>query len=108
MGTDVDFLVKLRDAACLIKDACEERLESLAPPGAGPSTSYDLNKIAWQSAEGSKGLYEKTAGDGSSDYKALLEDLKTHKGKMNVAGWFVWLFENGTTIGRKKCVSRLD
>lgn len=28
----VDFLVKLRDAACMIQDACEEYLEKLAPP----------------------------------------------------------------------------
>lgn len=28
----VDFLVKLRDAACMIKDACEEQLEKMGPP----------------------------------------------------------------------------
>jgi hypothetical protein len=29
--SNVDFLVKLRDAACLIKDTCEEQLEKMAP-----------------------------------------------------------------------------
>jgi hypothetical protein len=29
--SEVDFLVKLRDAALIIKDACEERLEKMAP-----------------------------------------------------------------------------
>ncbi len=30
----VDFLVKLRDAATMIADACQEQLEKQAPPGA--------------------------------------------------------------------------
>jgi hypothetical protein len=31
--SEVEFLVKLRDAACMIKDACETKLETLAPVG---------------------------------------------------------------------------
>jgi hypothetical protein len=27
----VDFFVKVRDAACMIKDACEKEVEKLAP-----------------------------------------------------------------------------
>jgi hypothetical protein len=105
LDKEVDFLVKLRDAACLIKDACEEQLEKMAPPGASPTgSSYDVNKIQWQTAQGTKGPYEKTDGDNSPDYKALLQDLKSHKGKMNIGGSFYWLFENGSTIGRKSRV----
>ena len=99
---DVEFYVKLRDAAALILDACNDKLEGMAPPGTsriGPS--YDVNKIQWQNAQGTKGPYEKTEGDNTPDYQALLKDLQAHKGKMNIGGAFYWLFENQTTIGRK-------
>ena len=105
MGTEVDFLVKLRDAAALIKDACEEQLEKMAPgSGSSSPTIYNISKIAWGTAQGSKGPYEKTEGDKSADYQALLKDLQVHNGKMNIGGSFYWLFENGTTIGRKNRV----
>ena len=38
MSTEVDFLVKLRDASAMILDACETRLESLAPVEAKTKT----------------------------------------------------------------------
>jgi len=103
MTAEVNFLIKLRDGCAMILDAANERLESLAPPGASPTgPSYDVNKIQWQSAQGTKGPYEKTDGDQSPDYKALLQGLKFHKGKMNIDGSFYWLFENAVTVGRKK------
>jgi hypothetical protein len=102
--SEVDFLVKLRDAACMIKDACDERLEKMAPAGVqkGAPKNYDIEKIAWQDAAGDKGPFQKTQDVNSADYKALLEDVQAHKGKMTVSGWFVWVFQDGTTLGRKK------
>jgi hypothetical protein len=98
---DVEFYVKLRDAAALILDACNDKLEGMAPPGTSPTgPSYDVKKIAWQQAQGTKGPYERTEGDNAPDYQALLKDLQAHKGKMNIGGAFYWLFENQTTIGR--------
>ena len=40
--------------------------------------------------------------EGSKDYWAMLEDLKTHDGKLTREGFFYWLFRNGSTVGRKK------
>ena len=97
----VEFYIKLRDAAALILDGANAVLETLAPPGASPTGSYDVNKIQWQSVQGTKGPYEKTDGDKTADYQALLKDLQLHKGKMNIDGSFYWLFENQKTIGRK-------
>lgn len=63
---------------------------------------YDMSKIAWVKAEGTKGPYEKTDDVNNNDYKALRKDLKEHGGKFRKAGYFIWVFRNGTTIGRKK------
>lgn len=102
LSKEVDLFIKLRDSHAMALDAINEYLESLAPPGASPAgSSYDVNKIQWQNAQGTKGPYEKTDGDNSADYAALVKDLQAHKGKMNIAGSFYWLFENQKTIGRK-------
>jgi hypothetical protein len=46
MSEQVDFVVKLRDAAALVLDACNEHLESLAPPGvAGPAASTNARSM---------------------------------------------------------------
>ena len=64
--------------------------------------SYDMNKIKWEDREGGKGPFQKTDDVNSPDFKKLLRDLQTHKGKMRKAGYFLWIFENGSTIGRKR------
>ena len=63
---------------------------------------YDVNKIKWVLSEGYKGQYEKSEDFNSLNHKSLLKDLQEHKGKMTKDGWFYWVFENGSTIGRKK------
>ena len=102
MTKEVDFLVKLRDAAAIVLDAANERLESLAPPGAGPSTSYDLSKIKWEPKTGPRGPYEMTSDTNNPDYKLLLEDLRVHKDKFRKDQFFIWIFEDGKQIGRKR------
>jgi hypothetical protein len=107
----LDMLIKIRDGSALIMDAINEYLQSLAPPESGSASggpcktralsSYDVNKIAWQQVEGPRGLYQKTDGDNTPNYQALLKELQAHKGKMNIGGSFYWLFENQRTIGRK-------
>lgn len=64
--------------------------------------AWDLAKIKWESAEGSAGPYERSEDVNSLDFKALVKDLADHKGKLSHAGYFIWLFKNGTTVGRKK------
>jgi hypothetical protein len=70
--------------------------------GAKGESSWDPSKIKWEQAEGSSGLYERSEDVNNPDFKAMLKDLRAHKGKMNHEGLFYWVFENGYTVGRKK------
>jgi hypothetical protein len=95
----VEFFVKIRDA-------CEEELERLQPIETKVIKEYDPEKIAWISAEGQKGPYERYPAfqqkpNPTSDYVNLLNDLKNHDGKLTHNGLFYWLWEDEATIGRK-------
>lgn len=97
----VEFLVKLRDAALMMADAAGQYLEAMAPADK-EKKHYDINRIKWVEAQGSRGPYEKSEDVGSADFKALTEDLEVHGGKLSHAGYFIWKFSNSTVIGRKK------
>lgn len=62
----------------------------------------DPAKVVWTIAEGSKGPYQKSQDVNSSDFKALLKTLQEYKGKMMKDGYFMWVFQDGCTIGRKR------
>lgn len=64
--------------------------------------SWDTSKIKWEQVEGAKGPYEKSEDVNSLDFKAMLQDLQNHNGKLTRDGYFIWVFKNGTTVGRKK------
>jgi hypothetical protein len=64
--------------------------------------TYDMSKIKWEEKTGAKGPFQKTDDYNSLDYKALLRDLLSHNGKMRKHGYFLWIFQNGSTIGRKR------
>jgi len=105
--SEVDFLVKLRDAACMVHDACEERLQTFGPPGvkdekAGKNADIDMLKIPWVAATGSKGAYESADDPSNLEFQKLSTILGEHKGKMRIGPYFVWQFTNATKIGRKK------
>jgi len=74
--------------------------ESITPQEQKPR--YDMAKIRWEQAEGSSGPYEKSSDVGDPNFKNLLKDVQAHKGKMTVGDFFVWAFQNGATLGRKK------
>ena len=105
----VEFLVKLRDAALMIADAANEQLEKVNPNRT--DQSYNPENIKWGSAEGEKGPYKRYPAAGEKiestpDYKGLLAELKAHKGRLQRAGLFYWLFTDETTIGRKPAKKR--
>jgi hypothetical protein len=106
MSKQVDFLVKLRDAALMMVDAANEYMESMAPPEVTGSNSeekkYDANKIKWEKSTGSKGEYERSEDINNLDFKAMLKDIAAHQGKLSRDGYFYWTFNNGTTVGRKR------
>lgn len=64
--------------------------------------SWDASKIAWVEAEGAKGKYERSEDVNNPNFKAMLKDVVAHGGRMNHQGFFYWVFQNGTTVGRKK------
>ena len=62
----------------------------------------DVTKIKWITAEGPKGTYERCEDVNNLEFKKLLKDLVAHKNQLTQNGYFYWLFQNGTTVGRKK------
>lgn len=99
----VEFLVKLRDAAQMMADAANEYLEKQAPADVKTERrSWDPSKIKWESAEGNTGPYERSEDVNNLDFKAMVKDIAEHKGKLSRDNLFYWLFQNGTTVGRKK------
>jgi hypothetical protein len=106
----VDFLVKFRDAAKLIAEACEEYLAALAPPEAReeqkqkPERGWSWNPrfILWNPAEGPSGPYERACMPDNGNFQLLIRDLQAHGGKLTREGWFYWLFGDGRTVGRKE------
>jgi hypothetical protein len=52
--SNIDFLVKLRDAACMIKDACEEQLEKMAPAKLMAVKEEVFNILKFEAQKGEK------------------------------------------------------
>jgi len=77
-------------------------LTSPSQTGEKQAESWDPSKITWQQAEGSKGVYERSEDVNNPEFKAMLKDLQGHGGKMSRNGYFLWVFQNGTTVGRKR------
>jgi len=104
----VDFLVKLRDAAQLIVEACEEYLAALAPPEAREEQkrkrgwSWNPQHVTWRRAEGPSGPYERACMPDNGNFQLLVRDLQAHGGRLTREGMFYWLFNDGRTVGRKK------
>jgi len=70
--------------------------------GSVQQSKWNPDKINWVQAEGTSGPYERSEDLDNLDFKAMLKDLAAHKGKMQRDGSFFWVFQNGTTVGRKK------
>lgn len=96
--SDVDFLVALRDATCMIKDACEAHLEKIAPVEV---RAIDMTKIQWVKATGEHGEYERSDDINNLEHKRLLQVLGEHSGRMTIGQHFLWTFTTGASIGRK-------
>ena len=66
------------------------------------TTRYDMSRIRWTPAQGSKGPYECNRDVENPEFQALLKDLEAHDGKFQRDGYFIWKFSNNEIIGRKK------
>ena len=89
-------------------DACEtgiaaaKHLIKEAKIGKETERPWNPEKIKWEQAQGTSGLYERSEDVNSLDLKALLKDLAAHQGKLTRDSYFYWTFQNGAIIGRKK------
>lgn len=63
---------------------------------------WDPEAIKWEDAQGTAGPYQRSKDVDNPEFKTMLKDLQAHNGKLTRGGWFYWLFQNGTTVGRKK------
>jgi len=103
--SNVDFLVKLRDATQMIADAANEQLEKMKPPEVKHS-EQDFDMLAWSEKEGTKGKYEQTtkeANQNNETFRALQTILEKHKGFCIIGAWKFWTHQNDVdTIDRRK------
>ena len=63
---------------------------------------WDPSAIKWEDAQGISGPYQRSEDADNPEFKTMLKDLQAHNGKLTKEGWFYWLFQNGTAVGRKK------
>lgn len=61
----------------------------------------DLTTVAWKQALGRRGPYERAVDDGSLAFQRLLSRLQRAGGSFDSDGYYVWVFPNGRTIGRR-------
>jgi hypothetical protein len=66
----------------------------------GPS-SFSMAKVPFTDAQGEHGPFQKSTAFDNLDHVALLKYLGEHKGKATLEGFFVWVFGDNKTIGRK-------
>lgn len=102
----VEFLVKIRDAALMISDACEEYLTTFAPAAVAGPVAADFNTLPWETKPGTKGEYQQTskrATNNSDIFKALQRKLKEHNGFWQHKGVKYWFDrQNEDVIDRRK------
>jgi hypothetical protein len=104
---EVDFLVKLRDAAAMILDAATERLEKIGSPGANKTQgaainlAFDPSKLTWQTKTGPKGEYEICTQTNHDEFKKAMGLLESGGDQITHLGCFYWIMTNRTAIARK-------
>jgi hypothetical protein len=81
----------------------EKALGHDASAKGSPKLPFDASKIKWQDRENEKGKFQMSEDYSSPDHKALHAFLNEHiPGKcVQSEGWFIWVYPNGSTIGRK-------
>lgn len=103
--SNVDFLVKLRDAATMIADAANEQLEKMAPPEVKYDEA-DFEKLFWETKEGSKGPYEQTSKKATNNheiFQLLQKILKERNGFWQSKTHKYWFDRNDSdVIDRRK------
>lgn len=91
--SEVEFFVKLRDAAAMIMDACEEFLASKSPVNRFDAKDFDL--LDWNQKDGTKGPYLQTTKEANKDnaevFAALQKEILEHDGFWQTKSHQYWL-----------------
>ena len=93
------LLVDIRNGFQSCVEAIDEHLNFI---GKTVLSEWDPTKFKWIQTEGPRGLYEKVHSQDNEDFKAMLQDLQAHDGKLTRDSYFYWLFQDQETVGRKK------
>jgi len=93
----LDFVNAVEAGIMEVKQRYKER-KNLAENGDG----WDPSKIKWRLAQGTAGPYERSEDTDSPDFKQLIKDLAENGNKLAKNGYFYWLFNDGSAVGRKK------
>ncbi|MCJ7761651.1 hypothetical protein MUP59_11020 [Candidatus Bathyarchaeota archaeon] len=111
--SSVDFLVKLRDAACMVKDACDEQLEKIAPKETRQTVAVEeetLNILKFEPQEGAKiGAYDVAyKGNNIEDkwvhaYSVLRQSNSTINARYRGSGYVYsyWIYGEGKIYRQK-------
>lgn len=62
---------------------------------------YNLKKITWTQETGQKGPYEKAIEQDNQDFRALINDLEAHAGKLQRNEYFIWKLPTENKIMRR-------
>ena len=92
------LVLSLHEEGKLIEES-KKVAEAAEPKDERPK--YDLERITWTKEQGNKGEYEKAVEQNSIDFRALINDLDEHDGRLQRDGFFIWRFSQGNTVGRK-------
>ena len=90
-------LLKLMDA---IEDGITEAKHLISK--AKDIETWNPSRIKWTQTEGPKGAYERSVDTENPEFKAMLNDLEVHDGKLTRDGFFYWKFSGSPVVGRKK------
>jgi hypothetical protein len=87
-------------SAVSVKQQVKNMVEALEPR---PKTDgmADTEEIHWTAQTGTKGPYERSDDKDNPRHQALLKTLQTHQGAMRSGNYFLWIFDDHQTIGRK-------
>ena len=97
--SEIEFLVKLRDATQQIADATNEYLETMAPVDMRELGDFD--GLKWTQKDGSKGPYQQTskeANNNSKEFQTLQEKLKEKNGFWQTKSFKFWTHRDNPDI----------
>jgi len=103
--SEIDLVIKIRDGAQIIADACAEYLEKQTPKEETPALKEEFDKLPWKEGQGPKGPYESVKDDGNPLFRHLQNILKQNKGRFSEKTWahYYWVgTQDESMIFRRK------